>query len=624
MAEIPTADWSRINVAADRFERAWKHGPRPRLEDYLAEADPELRPGLLEELLRVERELRRREGEDPGPEEYSLRFPQHAELIRAVFDPATDRPESEGQQSDATTTAPVATGAEPGDNGDPPPGTFVRYFGDYEIQAELGRGGMGVVYQACQISLNRPVALKMIRATALASEDELRRFQNEAEAVARLDHPHIVPVYEVGEHDSQRYFSMKLIAGRSLHESLPSFAADPRAAARPMVTVAEAVHHAHQRGILHRDLKPSNILLDEHGRPHVTDFGLAKRIESDEVMTLSGAVLGTPAYMAPEQAWGKRGLVTTLSDVYGLGAVLYALLTGAAPFGGATGLETLDRVRLAPPAPPSRVNPRVPRDLEVICLKCLEKDPERRYPSAQALAEDLSRYLAGEPIAARATGRLKRGWLWCRRNPRLAVAIGSTAAALVAVAAIAVVYARQQSRIAAREAQVAAEQAKAKNDIAALAAFALIMRDQAEYDLANEQLTLVKEWVRDIEAELAAYPHLAGSEPRKKLASAWNQLVLQYNRLVSECNRRYWKLKEDTERSPLQGEFLKQHDDFREKSRELRTLIDNVDVYRKAFRKQAKNVPGSDEAPAANSRPRRTDRDPSGRPTAGRQTGKTT
>ena len=304
----------------------------------------------------------------------------------------------------------------------------MRYFGDYEIQHELGRGGMGVVYQARQISLNRLVALKMIRSAALASADELRRFQNEAEAVARLDHPHIVPVYEVGEHDGRRYFCMKLIAGPSLQETLSPFAADPRAAARLMVTVAEAVHHAHQRGILHRDLKPSNILLDERGQPHVTDFGLAKRVEGGDGMTLSGAVLGTPAYMAPEQAWGKQRLVTTLSDVYGLGAILYALLTGAAPFGGETALETLDRVRREPPVAAVADQPEGPTRPGGDLPEVPREGPGAAVRSAQALAEDLSRYLAGEPILARpvgtagacgqvgaaAAGDRRRSWVWSR------------------------------------------------------------------------------------------------------------------------------------------------------------------------------------------------------------------
>ena len=238
------------------------------------------------------------------------------------------------------------------------PGTRIRYFGDYEIRGELGRGAMGVVYKARQISLNRLVALKMIRAGALAGEDDLRRFQNEAEAVARLDHPHIVPIYEVGEHDGKRYFSMKLIAGPCLSRTLSSYTANPRYAAKLMVTIAEAVHHAHQRGILHRDLKPSNILLDEQGQPHVSDFGLAKQVEGDGSLTESGVVLGTPAYMAPEQAAGSKRLVTTLSDVYGLGAVLYALLTGKPPFGGDS---VHGDARPGPPAARRSVPPRSTR-----------------------------------------------------------------------------------------------------------------------------------------------------------------------------------------------------------------------------------------------------------------------
>jgi eukaryotic-like serine/threonine-protein kinase len=204
-------------------------------------------------------------------------------------------------------------------------GTHVRYFGDYEVQKVLGEGGMGIVYKARQISLNRAVALKMVKATRFASADDLRRFKNEAEAVARLDHPNIVPIFEVGEFEDQHYFSMKLIAGASLDKRLEEYTADPGRAARLVAVAAGAIHHAHQRGILHRDLKPANVLLDSEGHPHVTDFGLAKRVEGDSELTQSGAILGTPAYMAPEQASGTRGTVTTSTDVYGLGAILFAL-----------------------------------------------------------------------------------------------------------------------------------------------------------------------------------------------------------------------------------------------------------------------------------------------------------
>ncbi len=211
---------------------------------------------------------------------------------------------------------------------DLPRGANVRYFGDYEIQKELGRGGMGVVYQARQVTLNRPVALKMIRAGLLAGSDELRRFQTEAEAVALLDHAGIVTVFEVGEHDGQRYFSMKLVEGGNLAEQLVTLKDEPTAAVTLMVETAEAVQHAHTRGILHRDLKPANILVDAQGHPHITDFGLAKLIESDVELTASGAIMGTPAYMSPEQAAGRRGSMNLATDVYGLGAILYALLTG--------------------------------------------------------------------------------------------------------------------------------------------------------------------------------------------------------------------------------------------------------------------------------------------------------
>jgi eukaryotic-like serine/threonine-protein kinase len=303
----------------------------------------------------------------------------------------------------------------------------IRYFGDYEILEELGRGGMGVVYRARQVSLNRPVALKMIRAGLFAGDDDLRRFQNEAEAVALLDHPGIVPLYEVGELEGQRYFSMKLIESAGITALPETYRDDPRAAARLVAETAEAVAHAHARGVLHRDLKPANLLIDTAGHPHVTDFGLAKRLAEDVELTQSGAILGTPAYMSPEQAAGRRGTITTATDVYGLGAVLYSLLTGRAPFGGNSVVETLDAVGLAEPEPPARLNAKVPRDLQTICLKCLEKDPRRRYATALALSDDLRAWLEHRPIAARTVSMFGRAALFARRKPSLAAAYLLTA-----------------------------------------------------------------------------------------------------------------------------------------------------------------------------------------------------
>ncbi len=294
-----------------------------------------------------------------------------------------------------------------------------RDFVEYELVRELGRGGMGVVFEARQRSLGRAVALKMQMAGPLASADDRRRFRNEAEAIAHLDHPRILPIHEVGEVDGRAYFTMKLVEGGSLADHLGDFAADPARTCRLLAPVARAIHHAHRRGVLHRDLKPSNILLDAANHPYVADFGLARRIEADAELTRSGALLGSPSYMAPEQTAGDKAAVTTATDVYGLGAILYALLTGRPPFRGFSPLETIEQVRDLPPDPPSRLNPRVDRDLETICLKALEKDPDRRYASAESMADDLERWLAGEPIAARAGGRLERLRRWCVRPQRI-------------------------------------------------------------------------------------------------------------------------------------------------------------------------------------------------------------
>ena len=328
----------------------------------------------------------------------------------------------------------------------------LRYFGDYELLEEIARGGMGVVYKARQASLNRVVAIKMIKAGELASEAEVKRFRLEAEAAANLDHPNIVAIYEVGEQEGQHYFSMRLVEGVSLAaQAQKSGLTNQRSVAQTLAKVARAVHHAHQRGILHRDLKPGNILLDAQGEPHVTDFGLAKRVDLDSSLTVSGAAMGTPSYMAPEQAAGKTKHLTTAVDIWSLGAVLYFLLTGHPPFQGATPLETMRKVMEEEPTPPSQVLPRsghreafssnsalrmphsaIDRDLETICLKCLEKDPRRRYASADALADDLERWMRQEPIQARASSPWERTVKWARRKPAQASLVGlSAGAALV-------------------------------------------------------------------------------------------------------------------------------------------------------------------------------------------------
>jgi WD40 repeat protein len=292
-------------------------------------------------------------------------------------------------------------------------------FGDYELLATIAHGGMGIVYRARQRSLNRLVALKVLRDGADASPDDARRFENEAQMVATLDHPNIVPIYEVGAVQGRRFFSMKLVEAPSLAERINNGSFDSRAIARLMAAVARAIHHAHERGILHRDLKPSNILIDGRGEPLVADFGLARLVEGGSELTRSGAIVGTPAFMAPEQADGRKGVIGITTDVHGLGAVLYALLTGRPPFRGVTPLETLHQVREQAPEPPSTIRRSVDRDLETICLKCLEKEPSRRYGTAAEVAEDLERWLSGKAIKARRVGSVELAWRICRRHPRM-------------------------------------------------------------------------------------------------------------------------------------------------------------------------------------------------------------
>src|SRR5205809_5436169 len=318
------------------------------------------------------------------------------------------------------------------ENGETPPVHIPTHFGDYELQEEIGRGGQCVVCRGRQKSLNRTVARKIIVLGRWATARPSKRFRLEAEAAASLNHPSIVPIHEVGERDGCCYFSMNLIEGGQLDQVVRREAISIRRAAQLIAQLARTVHYAHEHGILHRDIKPGNVLLDIEGEPHLTDFGLARLVETESTVTRTTEVLGTPSYMAPEQASGNNVALTSATDIYGLGAVLYHLLTGSPPFVGGTTYETIKLLEDTEPRPPRLLNPKVDRELSTICLKCLEKDPKRRYSSALALADDLERWLKHQPIQARRTGIFTRGRKWVRRNTNSAL----LAASLLALAAV--------------------------------------------------------------------------------------------------------------------------------------------------------------------------------------------
>jgi serine/threonine-protein kinase len=429
----------RIHRICEDFETRWRGGERPRIEEMLARAiDGDDRDALLEELLILEIELRREGGERPSCGEYEPRFAGSAARVESAFAraaaadqsagaaPRIARPAPADRAHDASTVVLAPEGAGRADSRSRT-GRELDYIGDYEVIEEIARGGMGVVFKARHRDLKRLVALKMILSGQLATPEERQRFRREAELAANLDHPNIVPIFEVSEFQGSPYFSMKLIEGESLARltsarKTKQAPLDADEAARLVATLARALDYAHERGFLHCDLKPSNILLDREGRPHVTDFGLARRTSEESSLSMSGAILGTPSYMAPEQASGVRKGLSPATDVYGLGAIFYELLTGDPPFRSGTLMETVVHVLERDPTPPRELRADLPKELETICLKCLEKAPQDRYPSAAALAGELDRYLQGEVIDATSFfPRLRR---WNRREPELVARLG--------------------------------------------------------------------------------------------------------------------------------------------------------------------------------------------------------
>ena len=449
--EVSDADWLALVWADQR--RRWQGGDRILVEAYL-EPKPGLRSKVekILDLISNEVALREEQGEAPQLDEYLGRFPEYAEPLKrqfALHQALLSHSSKRGDQEKTSLAPPperrtgqlaetVAGNAGPATEQDIAPLEQVG-LGRYEIIAELGRGGMGVVYKARQKQLNRLVALKMILAGAHAGADELSRFRREAEAFAQLQHPNLVQIYEVDEQEGRPFFSLEFLEGGSLDQRIHGRPQPPMQAAQMVETLARAVHAVHQHGIIHRDLKPANVLLTADGTPKIGDFGLAKKLGQGG-QTLSGDIVGTPSYMAPEQAAGKLEEIGPQTDVYALGTILYEMLTGRPPFLAQTSLDTVNQVIAQEPVPPRRLQPKVPRDLETICLKCLHKDPQHRFASALELAQDLHRFQEGEPIQARPTGLARRLVKWARRNPARATLMGVSLAAILALFLIGVIY----------------------------------------------------------------------------------------------------------------------------------------------------------------------------------------
>ena len=523
--------------------RCWKQG-NPISIDTLLKPHPRLKQNeeCLLELIYGEYCVRESLGEQPTCRQYCEQFPQLTERLERLLE--VHRALDSGTPSfasiqqtvhvsedcsvvispDTIPTEDLVRGNEritPRQQKAPQKAPLGQ-FGDYHLLEEIARGGMGVVYRAQQVQAKRMVALKMILAGKFATEKELKRFYSEAEAAARLDHPNIVPIYEVGEQDGHPFFTMAYVNGQNLAARIAEGPLAQREAANLTREIASAIDYAHQHGIIHRDLKPANILLTSNGQTRITDFGLAKRIDDQANLTVTGDVVGTPSYMSPEQVHGNPTDVGVSTDVYSLGAILYCLLTGRPPFQAATILETFTQLTQVEPVPPRQLVPTINPDLETICLKCLQKAPHKRYPTATELLNDLDRYLEGKPVQARPVSQIERSWRWCRRKPIVASLFATIALLIVIISIVSSVAAvhlnslaqkESQARLRAEEAQRVAEMQQA--------------RFQREKKRADAQAATAMQHLLTIKHEKRIARHILYAGHMNLAQTAWQEAHLE-------------------------------------------------------------------------------------------------
>jgi tetratricopeptide (TPR) repeat protein len=547
---LPLTLARQVDEVCLRFEAAWQAGERPRIEDYLAGVEASERPVFLRELLLLDLEYRNNAGEQPPATEYHARFGEDAAVIDAVFR------RRDGSALPPTTLPGTSSGSGPERTGSAADWPCIPGYG---ILGELGRGGMGVVYRARHVPLKRLVALKMILGGPHADPAYLARFRTEAEAAARLHHPNIVQIYETGEHGGLPFLALEFVDGGSLQAKLAGNPQQPTQAASLAELLARAIHVAHQAKVVHRDLKPANVLLTGSGVPKVGDFGLAKQLDAPSGQTLPDAILGTPSYMAPEQAAGRGEAIGPATDVYALGAILYECLTGRPPFKGQSVLDTLDLVRTQEPVPPRQLQPKLPHDLETVCLKCLQKEPARRYGSALELAEDLRRFLDGQPIRARPVSAAERVAKWARRRPSQAGLVVASALAVLGLVVGSIfygLYKGQKAALAEQQAAALHEQLRRHQQIDDL-------RQRAEEAEAAGNLDLAREHLTGALAILGDDPNVDAAD-RRRLEESWRRID---ERLQREADRgRLQKKIEDFEKQ--RGDILFQEINFSERDRE--------------------------------------------------------